>query len=206
VTNQGRKKWDRDVDTQLFSEARDLTTDTTALRSGRITRAESKKATASHAARARSARRTVLAECRKDFMLSSHITHRRCLTQKTSPSSLIGMRFARLGIVAALTIALAAYAVDCVAATPQQAMQCCHSMQCSSQAHRGMDCCKTMPSARVALGQPSSAPIVSSSPSVVGVLAILNCSSDLEASAARPAPHSHAPPGSFSPPVLALRI
>src|ERR1700738_4179646 len=103
------------------------------------------------------------------------------------------MRFDRLGLVAALTIALAAYAVDCVGATQQQAMQCSHSMRCSSHAHHGMDCCKTMPSARVVLGQPSSAPIVSPSPSVVGVLAILNCSSDLEASAATPAPHSHAP-------------
>ena len=128
------------------------------------------------------------------------------LTQKASPSSLMGMRFARPGIVAALTIALAAYAVDCVAATPQQAMQCCHSMQCSSHGHHGMDCCKTMPSARAALGQPSSAPIVSSSPSVVGILEILSYSPYLLTSEAASMPHSHAPPGSFSPPLLPLRI
>lgn len=150
--------------------------------------------------------RTLLAEWRKDFMRSSHISHRRCLTQKPSPSSLMRMRFARPGIVAALTIALAAYAVDCVAATPQQAMQCCHSRQCSSHGHHGMDCCKTMPSARVALGQPSSAPIVSSPASVIGVVENLSCSPYLLTSAAAPGSHSHAPPGSFSPPVLALRI
>src|SRR3954453_1055969 len=114
------------------------------------------------------------------------------------------MRFARSGLVAALTIALAAYAVDCVAATPQQAMQCCHSMQCSSHAHHGMDCCK-MPTMRAALGQPSSTLNASVSSCVVGLLGISSWSGDLRISSTVPA-HSHAPPGNFSPPVLALRI
>jgi hypothetical protein len=127
------------------------------------------------------------------------------LTRKPTPSNLISMRFARSGLIAALTIALAAYAVDCVAATPQQAMQCCHSMQCSSHAHHGMDCCKTMPTMRAALGQPSSTLNASLSSCVVGLLGISSSSGDLRISSTVPA-HSHAPPGKFSPPVLALRI
>ena len=120
-------------------------------------------------------------------------------------SSLIGMRIARPSIVAALIIALAAYAIDCVAATPQQAMQCCHSMRCSSHGHHGMDCCKTI-TVRAVLGQPSSLQGVSLTHVTFGVVEAL----EISASLGRPGPaaiaHSHAPPGSFSPPLVALRI
>jgi hypothetical protein len=53
---------------------------------------------------------------------------------------------------------LAAYVFDCDAmATPQQAMQCCQSMPCSSEAHHDQDCCKTMPTMHASFVQPASA-------------------------------------------------
>src|SRR5438128_10120184 len=52
-------------------------------------------------------------------------------------------------LVAVVGLALASYAFDCfAAATPEQAMQCCNSMRCSSHAHHGQDCCKRMPNVR----------------------------------------------------------
>src|SRR5437667_7630673 len=87
------------------------------------------------------------------------------------------MRFGRRGLVAALTIALGAFALDCLAVTPQQAMQCCQSMRCSSHGHHGKDCCKTMPAMRAALGQPASVQKISFSAVVLGILQALNGSS-----------------------------
>jgi thiol-disulfide isomerase/thioredoxin len=56
------------------------------------------------------------------------------------------MNLAKPILVALLAVALAVYAFDCGAMTmPEQAMQCCNFMPCSSQGHRGQDCCKTMP-------------------------------------------------------------
>lgn len=54
------------------------------------------------------------------------------------------MRFAKLICLGVLAAALAAYALDCGAAAPEQAMQCCQSKPCSSPGHSSRDCCKTM--------------------------------------------------------------
>lgn len=54
------------------------------------------------------------------------------------------MRFAKLIGLGVLAAALAAYALDCGAAAPEQAMQCCQSKPCSSPGHSSRDCCKTM--------------------------------------------------------------
>jgi hypothetical protein len=57
------------------------------------------------------------------------------------------MRFCKPILMAALVVALAAYAFDCGAVTtPEQAMQCCASMPCAPHGHDGQDCCKSMPS------------------------------------------------------------
>jgi hypothetical protein len=72
-------------------------------------------------------------------------------------------------LIAVLTVALAGYALDCVGmTTPEQAMQCCNSMRCPSHGHHGQDCCKSMPSIHVVLGQPSSLQGVSLSPIAFG--------------------------------------
>src|SRR5947209_14703542 len=118
------------------------------------------------------------------------------------------MRFARPGLLAVLIVALGTYALDCLAVTPQQAMQCCQSMRCASHGHHGKDCCKTMPAMRAALGQPTSVQDVSFSPVVLGILKALNgsSSSSSQTSTAVITAHSHAPPIFFSPPPLPLRI
>src|SRR5437016_829378 len=66
------------------------------------------------------------------------------------------MRLAKSMFVALLTVAFAAYAFDCAVATPEQAMQCCDSMPCSSHGHHAQDCCKTMQSMHAPFAQPSS--------------------------------------------------
>jgi len=66
------------------------------------------------------------------------------------------MRSGRPILVALIGLLLAAYALDCDSMmTPEQAMQCCNSMPCSSQDHHGQDCCKTMPSMHAPFMQPS---------------------------------------------------
>lgn len=69
------------------------------------------------------------------------------LTRGREGSSLVEgkMRFRKAIFVVALVASLAAYAVDCGAmTTPEQAMQCCKSMPCSSHGHQGKNCCKSM--------------------------------------------------------------
>jgi hypothetical protein len=66
------------------------------------------------------------------------------------------MRFVRAILTALLVAALAAYSLDCFAAsTPDEAMQCCDSMPCPQ--HDGsQDCCQTMPSLQAPFVQPHS--------------------------------------------------
>jgi hypothetical protein len=117
------------------------------------------------------------------------------------------MGLARQVLLAVLTIAVAAYASDCGGmTTPEQAMQCCNSMRCSSHGHHGQECCKTMPAMHAAFGQPSSVQGISFSSVALGVLRALNESHGTEASARMIAEHSHAPPISSSPAALPLRI
>jgi hypothetical protein len=63
-------------------------------------------------------------------------------------------------------------AVDCEAATtPEQAMQCCKSMHCSSHGRHGQECCKTMPTMPAPFVPPSSVHGASFSPVVFAVMA-----------------------------------
>lgn|ERR1700737_68756 len=117
------------------------------------------------------------------------------------------MSFAKPVLLAVLTVALAAYGLDCSAMTmPEQAMQCCKSMRCSSHHHHGQDCCKTMPAMKAALGQPSSVQGISFTPVALGVVAAFSESHSIESSARMIAEHSHAPPILCPPAVLPLRI
>jgi hypothetical protein len=117
------------------------------------------------------------------------------------------MRFARQILAALFVVALAAYALDCGAAmTPEQAMQCCQSTPCSSQAHHEQDCCKTMPGMHAPFVPPSSLPGVSSSYAVVAVLPAADTSANFDSLSRTIAAHSHAPPVFYSPVPLSLRI
>jgi len=129
------------------------------------------------------------------------------LTTIVCPSNLKRMSFAKRVLFAVLTLALSGYALDCDAlATPQQAMQCCGSMHCSSHGHHGQDCCKTMPSLRAAVGQPSSGQSAAFSLVVVGAAPVSHGFFAINVETCIVAEHSHAPPLSSSPPNLPLRI
>jgi len=117
------------------------------------------------------------------------------------------MRLAKPIFLAVLAAALAAYAFDCGAATtPEQAMQCCHSMQCPSHGHHAQDCCKAMPSMHAPFAQPSSVHGVSYSPLVFAVLPATGESLALGSSNRVIAAHCHAPPIHCAPAPLPLRI
>jgi hypothetical protein len=118
------------------------------------------------------------------------------------------MRFATQLVMAVLGVALAAYALDCSGmTTPEQAMQCCDSMACSSQSNHGQDCCKTMPAMHAPFVQPSSTSSAASLTSVqVTALAVAPQNIRLDSSRVRVAPNDHAPPGNSASDLTPLRI
>jgi hypothetical protein len=129
------------------------------------------------------------------------------LTCGRRTSNLVEMRFARPVLMVVLGVALAVYAFDCGAmTTPEQAMQCCNSMPCSSQGHHGQDCCKTMPAMHAPFVQPSFAHGIPYSPVVVAVLTTFDESHGAGSSDRIIAQLSHAPPIGYSPAPLPLRI
>ena len=129
------------------------------------------------------------------------------LTHALNASSLVLMVFARRVLLAVLTVTVGAYASDCGGmTTPEQAMQCCNSMRCSSHGHHGQECCKTMPAIHAAVGQSPSVQGISFSPIAIGVVRAFDESHSLEFCARMIAEHSHAPPISSSPVPLPLRI
>src|SRR6266404_748326 len=96
---------------------------------------------------------------------------------------------------ALLAVALSAYGFDCSAmTTPEQAMQCCNSMHCSSHAHHSQDCCKRMPSVRSPFVQPSSVHGMSFPPAALAVIPARGELPMLDFSARIIPAHSHAPP------------
>jgi hypothetical protein len=116
------------------------------------------------------------------------------------------MKFAKPILVAVAAIMLAVYEFDCDSmTTPEQAMQCCASMPCSPQGHRGQDCCKAMPSMHVPFVQPLT-PHAGFSFVVLAVLPDSSDSIDLMSSARHPASDSHAPPLIYSSSPVPLRI
>lgn len=130
------------------------------------------------------------------------------MTCRARTPNLVKMRFARTFLMAVLAVALAAYAFDCGAAmaTPEQAMQCCNSMPCSSSSHQGQDCCKTMPAMHAPFVQPSSVNGLQHSLVLVAALATLNEYHGVNSTARARAEHSHAPPIVYSVSSLPLRI
>jgi hypothetical protein len=128
-----------------------------------------------------------------------------CLTLVSKASTLVTV-VARNVISALLSLALGVYAFDCAPmATAQQAMQCCKSMRCMSHHRQGEDCCKTMPTTQVDVGQPTS--VNHSLPHVaVGVVQTFDESLSISASVRFVADQSHAPPIVSPPSVLPLRI
>lgn len=118
------------------------------------------------------------------------------------------MYLAKPIFLAVLSIALAAYAFDCGAATPpEQAMQCCNSMPCSSHGHEhSQDCCKTMPAMRAPFVQPTSMHGVSCSALVFALLPATGKSHTIDSTNRIIAAHCHAPPIRYRPAPLPLRI
>jgi len=117
------------------------------------------------------------------------------------------MRLAKPIFLAGLAVALAVYAFDCGAAmTPEQAMQCCNSMPCSSHWHHAQDCCKTMPAMRAPFVQPSSVHGVSYSLLVFALLPKTGKAYALDSSNRVIAAHCHAPPIRSAPSPIPLRI
>jgi len=123
------------------------------------------------------------------------------------------MRVVKPMFLTVLVVALATYVFDCEAmTTPQQAMQCCKSMRCSSHRHHGMgqqdmDCCKTMPSTHALFVQPSSVQGLSFSAIVFAVMTASGEPSGLDSSSScRIAARCHAPPILYVSGPLHLRI
>ncbi len=117
------------------------------------------------------------------------------------------MRSARPIVLVVLAVALAVYAFDCGAATmPEQAMQCCKSMPCSSHGRTAQDCCKTMPTMHAPFVQPSSVHGTSFSPVIFAVIPASGEFHGLDSSARTIAAHCHAPPILYSAAPLPLRI
>jgi hypothetical protein len=117
------------------------------------------------------------------------------------------MRSARPFFLAVLAVSFAAYAFDCGApTTPEQAMQCCNSMPCSSDGHHAQDCCKTMPAMHAPFVQPSSVHGVSYAPLLFALLPATTESLSTDSSNRVIAANSHAPPIPSAPAKLPLRI
>src|SRR2546427_9845698 len=106
------------------------------------------------------------------------------------------MRFTKPMLLAVVAIALAVYAFDCLAmSTPEQAMQCCDSMPCSSHGHQhSQECCKTMPAMHAPFVQPASAHALSFSLVFVAVLPGFNASQVIDSPSRVLTAHCHAPP------------
>src|SRR5271169_5955252 len=116
------------------------------------------------------------------------------------------MQFVKTIFLALLVVGLATFAFDCGATmTPDQAMQCCNSMPCSSHGHDGQECCKTMPSMRAPYVQTSSVRGPSFSPVLASMLPSVE-SPDLASCTNTIAADFHAPPISDSRALKPLRI
>ena len=117
------------------------------------------------------------------------------------------MRLAKPIFLALLALSLATFAFDCGATmTPEQSMQCCNSMPCSSQGHHGQDCCKTMASMHAPFVQPSTVRGVAFHSVLSAVLPPSSQSPVLAASAIINSADYHAPPVLNAPSLGPLRI
>jgi hypothetical protein len=108
----------------------------------------------------------------------------------------------------AVAVGLAVYAIDCGAiTTPEQSMQCCDTMPCSSHGHEhSQDCCKTMQSMHAPFVQPALAQGLSFSPIFVAVPPEFSASRILDSSSNVLTAHCHAPPIPQATALSPLRI
>jgi hypothetical protein len=118
------------------------------------------------------------------------------------------MRLIRPILLAVMAIAFATYAFDCSAiSTPDEAMQCCHTMPCSPHGHeQSQECCKTMPSMHAPFVQPASAHALSFSPVFVAMLPWFSASQGLDFQSKVISAHCHAPPITQAAQISPLRI
>src|SRR6266478_6679295 len=118
------------------------------------------------------------------------------------------MRFTKPILLAMVAIALAMYALDCLAmSTPEQAMQCCDTMHCSSHGHEhSQECCKTMPSIQAPFVQPASVHGPTFSPVFVALLPGFGALNSLDSSVNVLTTRCHAPPIPQSAAPSPLRI
>ncbi|MFI5070627.1 MAG: hypothetical protein ACHP8A_07040 [Terriglobales bacterium] len=118
------------------------------------------------------------------------------------------MRFAKSILVAAMAVAVVGYALDCSAVTtPEQSMQCCKSMRCSShaRAHKAQDCCRDMAMSHAPFVQSANvrgAPLV---PVVLAISPVFDIQA-LTFSVAATGAQSHAPPIFVLPAPVPIRI
>jgi hypothetical protein len=118
------------------------------------------------------------------------------LTSTLNAHNLTGMRLVKPILLIAVAIAISVYAIDCGAmTTPDEAMQCCNTMPCSSHGQKhSQECCDTMPLTHAPFVQPASAHNLSFGTVLVAVLPAFHVSQDLNSTAYALATHSHAPP------------
>ena len=117
------------------------------------------------------------------------------------------MRFARSILVAVLGLAFAAYGFDCSPMmSPDKAMECCDSMNCSQGMH-GEDCCQTAPSVHAPFVQPASMQSIAFAPLALALPAVASLQLDIDHEDGRDGLRFHDPPEfPGSTPPLQLRI
>jgi hypothetical protein len=117
------------------------------------------------------------------------------------------MRFAKPILVAVLSFAFAAYGFDCSPMmSPDKAMECCDSMNCSHGMH-GEDCCQTAPSTHAPFVQPASIHSIAFPLLALAVLPVSIHLGAIDHPDGRSALRLHDPPLLFtSPAPLQLRI
>jgi len=132
-----------------------------------------------------------------------------CLTLSSSAFSLCRMWHARGLVLAAITISLPTYGLDCLAmSTPDEAMACCKAMRCHYHKHSGQnahDCCKTAPHMHSVPSQPVAAPGITSPSLVLGVVSAISSCEAMQSYHYVIARHSHDPP-SDAVSILPLRV
>jgi len=105
------------------------------------------------------------------------------------------MRYRTALFVCLLAATLPAYAFDCQEPmTPDQAMQCCKDMSCSSAGHEGQDCCKAVTAARSPFVQPATDHPVCKASVVLGVLPLFREPAVPNSSVPDVQAHWHSPP------------
>lgn len=112
-------------------------------------------------------------------------------------------------VLAALTISLSTYGLDCLGmSTPDGAMGCCKAMRCHYHKHRGhngKDCCETTPQMHAVPARPVAAPTITSPSIPLLLVSAVSHYASMESHQYVIAPHTHDPPAE-SASTLPLRL